>query len=402
MKSILYFNARIYTVVPELPWADSMLVEDGVITAIGERSQVSDLATTDVECVDMQGRMLMPGIHDAHTHMMWAAARQLGYSCMLDNPQSLDELAAQLRSYWGDRERIGLLTASVYNPLVLTADVLTREWLDTVLPGVGICVHDFSFHNAMCNTAALQAAGITRDTVPSAGGVIVKDPVTGEPTGLLRESAWARIYMSAPANSAEDDIRALKYGAATCNRFGITSAQEASGQRAFMQAAHKLDKDGELGMNVICHIPWGSEILSGCDRAGQEQVIAERHQYASAHVHVNAIKVALDGTSMAPTFSHVPLDPITDQPVTYNLLLDSDELVDKIAEWSADGMIIKSHCTGYGSVRIGLDNYERCWCSASWPVARYRACPLCIAERLSAFCRTGHRRRNVPGDLAHS
>jgi predicted amidohydrolase YtcJ len=62
---------------------------------------------------------------------------------------------------------------------------------------------------------------------------------------------------------------------------------------------------------------------------------------------------------MAPTFSHVPLDPITDQPVTYNLLLDSDELVDKIAEWSADGMIIKSHCTGYGSVRIGLDNYER-------------------------------------------
>ncbi|NIF28942.1 amidohydrolase [Pantoea sp. Tr-811] len=359
MSATIYHNARIHTVDPTAPWASAMLVEHGIIQAIGELSLINDKAPAGVERVDLGGRMVMPGIHDAHTHMLWAAARQLGYSCNLDDPQTLEELATQLKAYWKGKGNSGWLIASVYNPLVLGPELLTREWLDNVIPGVAICLHDFSFHNVMVNSAVLAAAGIDRDTIPPPGGVIIKDPLTGEPTGVLREAAWARIYMCAPARSADDDLRALKHGAAICNRYGITSAQEASAQRSFLQAAQALDIRGELGMHLICHIPWGSEVLSGCDRAAQEQLIAERGRYASDRVHVDAIKVALDGTSMAPTFSHVPLDPVTDQPVTYNLLLDSDELVEKIGQWTVEGMIVKSHCTGYGSVRIGLDNYEQ-------------------------------------------
>ena len=355
----LFYNGRIYTVSQSQPWADSMLVDNGIILAIGKYQDVSLYAAECVDRVDLNGRFVMPGLHDAHSHLIWAAGRQLNHNCQLQDPRTLDELKQQLLAYWDRYSERGWLVASVYNPLILTPDILTREWLDSILPGVPICLHDYSYHNAMTNTAALEAAGIDRDTVPSVGGVIVKDPLTGEPTGLLRESAWARVHMAVPPRSRDENSSALKLAAAICNQYGITSVQEASAQRGFLEAAHALDSAGDLSLNLVCHIPWGSEFLAGCGKEGQEQLIKERKRYQSPRVFVDAIKIALDGTSMAPTFSHVSLDPVTDQPITYNLLLDSDELVSKIEEWTAEGMMIKAHCTGYGSVRIGLDNYAR-------------------------------------------
>ncbi|MEP9317708.1 amidohydrolase [Pseudomonas sp. LABIM340] len=359
MSATIYQNARIYTVDEQRPWASAMLVEDGVITAIGEQADVVAKAPADVRQVDVQGHMMMPGIHDSHTHLVWAAARVLGFQCNLQDPQTLDELAEQLKAYWAGHSAYGWLIGGIYNPLVLNREVLTREWLDNVLPGVPICLHDFSFHNVMANTAALNAAGITRDTPPPPGGYFDKDPVTGELIGIIREAGMAQLYASAPMPPPEGVAYALSHAAELCNRYGITSAQEASANRNFLIAAKTLSDYNRLNLNVFCHIPWGSEMAAGCDRAGQEQVIAERQQYAAPRVHVNGIKVFLDGTSMAPAFSHVPLDPVTDQPITYNLLLDSDELVEKIREWTAAGMILKAHCTGYGSLRIGLDCYER-------------------------------------------
>ncbi|MBN3852240.1 amidohydrolase [Paraburkholderia sp. Ac-20340] len=370
MSDTIYHNARVYTVNDDQPWAEAIHVRDGKILAIGSSAEVLK-AAGNAQTIDLAGRMVMPGIHDAHSHLIWAARRQLEHSCQLDDPQTLDELAAQLRAYWhkrGDKRGDnhghkhadrGWLFGSVYNPLVFTADVLTRQWLDDVLPGVPIVIHDFSYHNVMANSLALAAAGIDRDTPSTPRGTVVKDAVSGEPTGVLREQAWAPLYMVAPEFTAQENALALHKAAAICNAYGITSVQEASANRPFLAAAKCLDDAGNLNLNLTCHIPWGSLILAQCERDEQERVIAERAQYAGKRVNVNAIKVALDGTSMAPTFSHVPLDPHTDVPITYNLLLDSDELSAKIRAWTADGMIVKSHCTGYGSVRIGLDNYER-------------------------------------------
>ncbi|WP_322069463.1 amidohydrolase [Paraburkholderia bannensis] len=361
MSGTIYHNARVYTVNEDQPWAEAIHVRDGKILAIGSSEALLN-AGGAAQTVDLAGRMVMPGIHDAHTHLIWAAQRQLEQSCQLDDPQTLDELAAQLRAYWQKRSaqgRGGWLFGSVYNPLVLTAEVLTRQWLDEVIPGVPIVIHDFSYHNVMANSLAMAAAGIDRDTPSTPRGTVVKDPVSGEPTGLLREQAWAPLYMVAPAATAEENALALLKAASICNEYGITSAQEASANRPFLAAAKHLDDSGSLHLNLTCHIPWGSLFLAQCERDEQERVIAERASYAGKRVDVDAIKVALDGTSMAPTFSHVPLDPQTDVPITYNLLLDSDELSAKIEEWTAQGMIVKSHCTGFGSVRIGLDNYER-------------------------------------------
>jgi predicted amidohydrolase YtcJ len=119
----------------------------------------------------------------------------LEYSCELNDPQTLDELAQQLKAYWAKyaSERTWIF-AGLYNPLIFTADILTREWLDQVIPHVPIVIHDFSFHNVMANSLALELAGITRDTPSTIRAKIEKDPLTGEPTGILREGAWVKLY----------------------------------------------------------------------------------------------------------------------------------------------------------------------------------------------------------------
>lgn len=355
----LYHGGLIYTVQDNAPWAEAMLVQNGEIIAIGSNENVAAQASTNAARVSLEGRTVIPGIHDAHSHLIIAAGRQLGFGLQLDDPKTLDELGEQLSAYWADHADREWIIGGVYNPLIFTPKVLTRAWLDELLPGVPVIIHDYSYHNVMASSAALAAAGITRESIAKPGGVIEKDPDTGELTGRILEMAVATLYYATPQPSKSELVKSLKTAVEICNRFGITSVQEASARLAFLEAAKELDQNNALNANLICHIPWGSPILALCERPEQERVIAERHKYAGKHVHVDAIKVALDGTSMAPIFSHVPLDPETDEPITYNLLLDADELESKVEEWTRDGLIVKAHCTGYGSTRIGLDVYER-------------------------------------------
>lgn len=306
MNNSVYYNAKFHTVNQLQPWAEAMWVKDGKILAIGDQDEILSLAA-DAEKYDLKGKLVMPGIHDAHTHLLKAALLRLEYSCQLNDPQTLQELAQQLKAYWEKyASKRTWIFAGLYNPLIFTAELLTREWLDQVIPNIPIVIHDFSFHNVMANSQALHLAGITRDTPSTTRAKIEKDPITGEPTGILREGGWVKLYMVAPTETDEENKFALKMAASICNQYGITSAQEASATRSFLTAAKSLDDDDELTLDLICHIPWKAEIMSLSDREEDERVIAERAQYASKRVMVNGIKVMLDGTSMAPTFSHVP------------------------------------------------------------------------------------------------
>ncbi len=111
---------------------------------------------------------------------------------------------------------------------------------------------------------------------------------------------------------------------------------------------------------------WHDNLLAQAEFSEQERLIAQRRQYAASNVHVDAVKVFLDGTSMAPIFSHVPLDEETDEPILDHLLLDLPELIAKVEAWTRDGIALKAHCTGFGSVRLMLDCYEKARETTPW------------------------------------
>jgi predicted amidohydrolase YtcJ len=105
-------------------------------------------------------------------------------------------------------------------------------------------------HTGWANTAALEAAGITRRTKNPANGMIVKDPRTGEPTGALKESAMSLMRDTAPQPTDEDRLAAVRAAIDEAHRFGITSVQDAGGSAADLELFDQLRKRGELTLRV--------------------------------------------------------------------------------------------------------------------------------------------------------
>ncbi|HLZ31230.1 MAG TPA: amidohydrolase [Chloroflexota bacterium] len=246
---ILLRNAAISTLDPAQPRARCLAVADGRVVAVGSQS-LDDLRGPRTRVFDLGGRAVVPGFVDAHVHFgSFALGRQqvdLDVATTLEDGLALLRAAAAslparawLRGRGWDRNRWGRLPDA--------AD------LDRAVAERPAALASRDGHSLWLNTAALQAAGIDRDTPPPAGGVIVKD-VHGEPTGVLAENATDLVTAHMP-RASEDDIRdailaALPLAAAA----GLTGIHnlEDSRSRAAFQA---LEDSGELTLRVYHGVP---------------------------------------------------------------------------------------------------------------------------------------------------
>lgn len=183
MSRTLYRHDRIWTGSPESPWTTALLVEDGVVVAVGD-----DALSAEVdEVADLPGRLVMPGLHDAHIHSEWLA-RDLS-SVDLREARSLEDALAMIRDHLHRMAPGEPLHSGRWNSNRWAVPVQPdRHALDSVCPDRTAALSSVDGHTLWVNSLVLQRAGITRDTPDPVGGEIVRD-TDGEPTGILRESA---------------------------------------------------------------------------------------------------------------------------------------------------------------------------------------------------------------------
>ncbi|HEU5144262.1 MAG TPA: amidohydrolase [Dermatophilaceae bacterium] len=183
MSRTLFRHSRIWTGAPESPWTTGLLVEEGVITAVGEDA----LAAGSAHAVDLPGELVMPGLHDAHIHTEWQA-RDLS-SVDLREARSLEEALGLIRDHLRTMAPGEPVHSGRWNSNRWAVPVQPdRHALDSVCPDRVAMLDSVDGHTLWVNSLALQRAGITRDTPDPVGGEIVRD-ADGEPTGILRESA---------------------------------------------------------------------------------------------------------------------------------------------------------------------------------------------------------------------
>lgn len=183
MSRTLFRHRRIWTGNREQPWTDALLIDDGLVTAVGSDA----LQLTADQTVDLPGTLVLPGLHDAHLHTGWLA--QEASSVDLRPARSLDEAVAIVAAFVRDLPpgvpvRGGRWNANTWQPPAIPH----RSALDAVCPDRPAVLPSVDGHSVWVNSAALRLAGITRDTPDPTGGTIVRD-ATGEPTGVLRETA---------------------------------------------------------------------------------------------------------------------------------------------------------------------------------------------------------------------
>ncbi|ANW67266.1 hydrolase [Mycobacterium sp. djl-10] len=355
-----YINGVIHTVDAANPRATAALVDNGVFTAVGTEDEVRSAAPAGAEIVDLGGRTVIPGLHDAHTHLLFsglkfnfearltpnAGAKQIAYD--LEHCECAN-LVEETDEQW--------IVGGEFLPAAFESGELDRSFLDETFPDKPVFLYDYTIHHALVNTRALELAGLDDDTVDPPGGKFVRRPGTNELTGELVEQATWPVTNAMPKYRPEIDRQALQWAISTCHRFGITSVQEASASPRALAAMNTLEKEGQLDLHIAAHLVWREESFGQATAAELDQAIADRERYASTHLDTRFIKIWLDGAPLPPHMTQADLDAHGNIDES-NIVVEARELTDAIARFDAAGLSVKIHCAGEGSVRAALNAFE--------------------------------------------
>ncbi len=229
---LVVMNARITTLDPLRPEAEALAVRDGLLLAVGDAHEVMAHAGPDTRVIDAQGRRVVPGLHDSHTHLIRGG---LNYNMELrwDGVRSLADAMAMLRAQVARTPApqwvrvVGGFTEHQF----VEKRLPTLAELNEAAPDTPVFILHL-YDRALLNRAALRAVGYGKDTPNPPGGEIQRD-ANGEPTGLLLAKPNALILYATlaagPKLPYEYQINSSRHFMRELNRLGVTSVIDAGG-----------------------------------------------------------------------------------------------------------------------------------------------------------------------------
>ena len=176
----VFRSGAVYTVDASRSWAETVAVRGGRIVYVGSDAGVTAWIGPATRSIDLQGKMLLPGFHDSHVHLIGGGI-ELG-ECDINGLTSVDQILAAVKRYadlYPDRKWI----KGGGWPLTLEEGNPHKSLLDKVVSDRPIMLDAFDGHSVWVNSKALEIAGITKETPDPARGRIEREPKTGEPTG---------------------------------------------------------------------------------------------------------------------------------------------------------------------------------------------------------------------------
>ncbi len=351
----VYTNGFIYTVNPDQAAAEALAVSDGKIIAVGSNDEVRALVSDETRLVDLDGRMLMPGIHDMHAHPM-EAGEKYNFQCAFPFTFTMDQIIAKLTECAAETPAGEWIRGGQWAMELMETDTVPhKDILDAITREHPIYLGDSTVHGAWLNSRALAVLGIDEGTPDPQGGVIVREPGTTEPTGVLVDNAAYNILEELPVYSDEQYETALAWSMHEMNKVGITTIKDALTGAHGLKAYRSLDESGRLTMKVSTSIAWR---LFWTDF---EENVRQRADYATENVGTDFIKIMLDG--IPPTRTAAMLDPyLPDEKhgdnFTGKLIHSPEQLTEDMINLDGQGLTVKIHATGDRAVRVTLDAIE--------------------------------------------
>ena len=356
--SIVLLNANIHTLDPALPRAQALIAKNGRLRAIGSNRDIRDLADREmpgVKIMDLNGRTVLPGFIDAHTHLLAG-----GFAL-----QTVD-----LRGCAGPDEFVRRIAdrALTTQPGIWVkgggwdqetwpaAPLPHKDWIDTVTGSIPVFVTRSDLHIGLANSAALQAAGITAGTPDPAGGEIYRDPDTGEPTGILKDAAIRLLDAAMPKPTSTEQAGALRLSLRLAASRGVTSVQDITdwGNPAWSEwnLFHEFRRQGELTCRIYARLP-----LIDWDRRRDDLPRFRTGPAADPWLRFGGLKGFTDG-SLGGRTAYL-FDPYADAPDYRGLLLDEmlpeGAMERRIREADLAGIPVSVHAIGDRANSILLD-----------------------------------------------
>ncbi len=375
---LVAFNGRIVTVDANFSIAQAMAVQDGRIVAVGSDDEVLRLKDDDTEALDLEGRMVLPGLIDSHVHPCGAAMTEF------DHPIPQMDSIADVLGYFRTRAEAlddgeWIVLQQVFITRLREQRYPTRAELDQAAPKNPAVFR--TGPDASLNTLALQLSGIDEDFRVTDGGpgYAEKDPQTGRLTGILR--SCNRFIKSKPTGkepTQRDRYERLRTLFQAYNTVGITGICDGAADPEDLQLYQKLLAADELTVRVAAQYY--------IDTIGPIEQIEEQIRQVARHplreggpmLRIIGIKTFLDGGML--TGSAYMRQPwgisktyaIDDPNYRGVLFIPHDRLLPIVRTATECGLQFTAHTVGDGAVHALLDVYEEL--SATLPVRQMRHC----------------------------
>lgn len=325
----------------------AIAIASGVVVSVGEEAMAADAA----EVISLGGAVAVPGFHDAHTHLLpgsFVLARLVTMGA-----SSLDSLIRQVAEYAADTPDEPWIVG--FGWVYSLMDSLEGLRLDEAISDRPVILVDSAGHSALVNSRAMALAGITADTPDPEGGEIVRDPKTGEPTGLLLEDALSLVSDVAMSEYSDADfIEGLRTPLEQMTTAGLTSISDIMASPGFDVSFpwifQQLDEAGELPLRIHYHAPiFDLDML--------DNAIALGTAYNTERVRMAGLKVWVDGsTSSAEGWVSEPLHGTTDD--YGSVYFTTDELIEVVYAAEDAGLRLRLHVIGDAAVTASLDALE--------------------------------------------
>lgn len=224
------------------------------ILAVGDSSDIARYVGSHTQVIDARGGLVMPGLADGHTHFI-GGGFQLA-SLELRNVAAPAEFVRRIGEYAKRLQPGEWITGGNWDHTLWPGQPLPRrEWIDSVTPNNPVFIDRLDGHEALANTAALQAAGITKATPTPVGGEILRDMRTGEPMGVFKDGALNLVYQAIPNPSPEQTDSALARALAYAASLGLTATAHMSASWAELASYRRIEKAGRMTLRVYLYLP---------------------------------------------------------------------------------------------------------------------------------------------------
>lgn len=322
----------------------ALAIDHGQILAAGSDAEILALPGI-TEKIDLGGKTVWPGLTDAHIHLQhYAFALQMVDCETTTRAECLRRVAEKAASLPAGE----WLRGHGWNQNDWPEGFGTVTELDAVAPGVPAFLTAKSLHAAWANSAALQAAGITRSTPDPQGGKIGRFE-DGSPNGLLFESAMDLVYDVIPEPGIEQVAQAIGQAQHNLFRLGITSVHDYDRAECFA-ALQILQEREALQLRVVKSIP-----LDDLDHAA---ALGLRTGFGGDYLRIGAVKLFADG-ALGPRTAAMLQPYEGDAQNTGILLLDNEQIFEYGQKAAAHGISMAIHAIGDRANHEVLLAYEQ-------------------------------------------
>jgi len=334
----------------------------GKIVFAGAKAATLSLTNDRTRVVDLQGKALLPGFLDAHSH--YINSLLVANQCKLYAPPSgpgrdVPSILAELKNYAVSRKipKGEFIMGYGYDDSVMPRGrLLNRDDLDEAFPDNPVRIDHVSMHGVVLNSLALKKYGISAETKTPPGGVIVRKPGTEEPWGLIMETAYLPIVEQSEPMTVQQEIDWTRAGQMLYAETGVTTAHEGASHLPQIQT---IKRASEAGANIIDVVAY--PFVTDVDKVLAELPLSEWGKYTN-RFKVGGVKITLDGSPQGRTaFFTTPYltggpggeENWTGEPTFPQDL--ANNLVKKVYEMNVPLII---HCNGDASIDAFLKAYE--------------------------------------------